>query len=114
MSLVESVDDGLKAVGEEQIMSKNLGGLFSDQKICKECPHRYSKEEPFCVISVDIRNHSNLCDSLEQYVKGELLEGADAYHCERCNKKVVTVKRYNYCIYIYFCDQEFPAIAGGD
>lgn len=49
---------------------------------------RYSKEEPFSVISVDIRNHSNLTDSLEQYVKGELLEGADAYHCDKCNKKV--------------------------
>lgn len=49
---------------------------------------RYSKEEPFSVISVDIRNHSTLLDSLEQYVKGELLEGADAYHCEKCNKKV--------------------------
>ncbi|CAG7834571.1 unnamed protein product [Allacma fusca] len=93
MSLIESVDDGLKALGQEQVMSKQLGGLFSDQKICKECPHRYSKEEPFSVISVDIRNHSNLLDSLEQYVKGELLEGADAYHCEKCNKKVVTVKR---------------------
>lgn len=49
---------------------------------------RYSKEEPFSVISVDIRNHSNLTDSLEQYVKGEILEGADAYHCDKCNKKV--------------------------
>lgn len=49
---------------------------------------RYAKEEPFSVISVDIRNHSTLLDSLEQYVKGELLEGADAYHCDICNKKV--------------------------
>lgn len=29
-----------------------------------------------------------MTDSLEQYVKGELLEGADAYHCDKCNKKV--------------------------
>lgn len=93
MSLVESIDEALKALSQEQIMSKILGGSYSDQKICKECPHRYSKEEPFSVISVDIRNHSTLLDSLEQYVKGELLEGADAYHCEKCNKKVVTVKR---------------------
>jgi ubiquitin C-terminal hydrolase len=55
------------------------------------CVYRYSKEEPFSVISVDIRNHSTLLDSLEQYVKGELLEGADAYHCERCNKKVCVI-----------------------
>jgi len=26
---------------------------------------------------------------LEQYVKGDLLEGANAYHCEKCNKKVM-------------------------
>jgi ubiquitin C-terminal hydrolase len=32
-----------------------------------------------------------LLDSLEQYVKGELLEGADAYHCEKCNKKVCVI-----------------------
>ncbi|KAK7872586.1 hypothetical protein R5R35_013810 [Gryllus longicercus] len=93
MSLVESIDEALKALSQEQIMSKILGGSYSDQKICKGCPHRYSKEEPYSVISVDIRNHSTLLDSLEQYVKGELLEGADAYHCEKCNKKVVTVKR---------------------
>ncbi|XP_050542237.1 probable ubiquitin carboxyl-terminal hydrolase FAF-X isoform X2 [Daktulosphaira vitifoliae] len=93
MSLVESLDEALKALSQDQIMSKILGGSYSDQKICQGCPHRYSKEEPFSVISVDIRNHSNLTDSLEQYVKGELLEGADAYHCDKCNKKVVTVKR---------------------
>lgn len=93
MSLVESIDDALKALGQEQIMGKTLGGSYSDQKICKGCPHRYSKEEPFSVISVDIRNQSTLQDSLEQYVKGELLEGADAYHCDKCDKKVVTVKR---------------------
>uniref|UniRef100_A0A0K8W252 ubiquitinyl hydrolase 1 n=1 Tax=Bactrocera latifrons TaxID=174628 RepID=A0A0K8W252_BACLA len=93
MSLFESLDEGLKALGHTQLMNATLGGSFSDQKICQECPHRYSKEEPFSVFSVDIRNHSSLTESLEQYVKGELLEGADAYHCDKCDKKVVTIKR---------------------
>ncbi|XP_055852640.1 probable ubiquitin carboxyl-terminal hydrolase FAF isoform X2 [Episyrphus balteatus] len=93
MSLFESLDEGLKALGQNQFMVNTLGGSFSDQKICQECPHRYSKEEPFSVFSVDIRNHSSLTESLEQYVKGEILEGADAYHCDKCNKKVVTMKR---------------------
>ncbi|KAH8232660.1 hypothetical protein KR032_011344 [Drosophila birchii] len=93
MSLFESLDEGLKALGQPQLMNATLGGSFSDQKICQECPHRYSKEEPFSVFSVDIRNHSSLTESLEQYVKGELLEGADAYHCDKCDKKVVTIKR---------------------
>ncbi|EHB05962.1 Putative ubiquitin carboxyl-terminal hydrolase FAF-X [Heterocephalus glaber] len=54
---------------------------------------RYECEESFTTLNVDIRNHQNLLDSLEQYVKGDLLEGANAYHCEKCNKKVDTVKR---------------------
>ncbi len=75
MSLTDSVDEALKALGAEQIMHRTLVGIYSDQKICRGCPHRYCKEQPFNVISIDIRNHSNLHDSLEQYVKGELLEG---------------------------------------
>uniref|UniRef100_A0A8D8QPH5 ubiquitinyl hydrolase 1 n=1 Tax=Cacopsylla melanoneura TaxID=428564 RepID=A0A8D8QPH5_9HEMI len=104
MNLIESLDEALKSLNQDQIMAHTLGGLYSDQKICQECPHRYSKEEPFSVISVDIRNHCSLLDSLEQYVKGELLEGADAYMCDKCDKKVVTVKR--------LCVKKLPPILG--
>lgn len=38
---------------------------------------------------------SRLQESLEAYVRGELLEGADAYHCDKCNKKVRFIKYYN-------------------
>ncbi len=92
-SLVDSLDDALKAFGANAVFARVLGGSFADQKICKDCPHRYSREESFTTLNADIRNHQNLIDSLEQYVKGDLLEGANAYHCEKCNKKVDTVKR---------------------
>jgi ubiquitin carboxyl-terminal hydrolase 9/24 len=86
-SLTDSVDEALKALGHEQIMNRTLVGVYSDQKICKGCLYRYCKEQPFNVIRIDIRNHSNLQDSLEQYVKGGLLEGGDAYHCEKVTRK---------------------------
>ncbi|KAG8450507.1 hypothetical protein GDO86_002966 [Hymenochirus boettgeri] len=92
-SLVDSLDEALKALGHPTMLSKVLGGSFADQKICQGCPHRYECEESFTTLNVDIRNHQNLLDSMEQYVKGDLLEGANAYHCEKCNKKVDTVKR---------------------
>ncbi|KAM8857951.1 ubiquitin carboxyl-terminal hydrolase 9X isoform 6-T8 [Synchiropus picturatus] len=92
-SLVDSLDEALKALGHPAMLSKVLGGSFADQKICQGCPHRYECEESFTALNVDIRNHQNLLDSMEQYVKGDLLEGANAYHCEKCNKKVDTVKR---------------------
>ena len=56
--------------------------------ICVVCRCRYSREAPFIALNVDIRNHHSLVDSLEQFVKGDLLEGANAYHCEKCDKKV--------------------------
>lgn len=43
MSLVESLDEALKALSQDQFMSKTLGGSYSDQKICQGCPHRYNK-----------------------------------------------------------------------
>uniref|UniRef100_A0A8C9X223 ubiquitinyl hydrolase 1 n=1 Tax=Sander lucioperca TaxID=283035 RepID=A0A8C9X223_SANLU len=92
-SLVDSLDEALKALGHPAMLSRVLGGSFADQKICQGCPHRYECEESFTTLNVDIRNHQNLLDSMEQYVKGDLLEGANAYHCEKCNKKVDTVKR---------------------
>lgn len=92
-SLVDSLDESLKVLGQPAILQKVLGGSFADQKICKDCPHRYQREEPFTSLNLDIRNHHNLFESLEQYVKGDLLEGANAYHCDKCNKKVDTVKR---------------------
>ena len=45
--LIDFVDEALKSLGLEKRMTKILGGVFSDQKICKTCPHRYSREEPF-------------------------------------------------------------------
>lgn len=40
MSLVESLDEALKVLSQDQFMSKTLGGSYSDQKICQGCPHR--------------------------------------------------------------------------
>jgi ubiquitin carboxyl-terminal hydrolase 9/24 len=93
MRLIDLVDEAMKGLGFEQRMTKVLGGVFSDQKICRTCPHRYSREQPFSVLNVDIKNFSTLADSLHEYVKGELLDGSNAYYCERCDKKVDTIKR---------------------
>ncbi|KAM3727860.1 putative ubiquitin carboxyl-terminal hydrolase FAF-X [Dirofilaria immitis] len=92
-ALFDSIDEGLKKLGEPPICENLFGGMFADQKICKDCPHRYQREETFTSISVDVRSHNNLLDSLKEYVKGDLLNNDNAYLCEECNKKVTAVKR---------------------
>lgn len=49
---------------------------------------RYEREEAFTSISVDVRSHNNLLDSMKEYVKGDLLDNDNAYLCEQCDKKV--------------------------
>uniref|UniRef100_A0A914CZY1 USP domain-containing protein n=1 Tax=Acrobeloides nanus TaxID=290746 RepID=A0A914CZY1_9BILA len=77
--LTDAVDQGMKKVCDDPIFEKTFGGTFADQKICKDCPHRYEKEHLFTSISVDIRSHNSLADSLKEYVKGEILDNDNAY-----------------------------------
>lgn len=70
--LIDCISEALIRLNGPQILSNSLGGTFSDQKICKECPHRYSREEPFSVLSVNIRNHKNLTSSLNEYIEGKV------------------------------------------
>ncbi|XP_063692856.1 probable ubiquitin carboxyl-terminal hydrolase FAF-X [Bolinopsis microptera] len=101
-ALLDNLVEGTKALQQPPFITEMLEGSFADQKICKDCPHRYTRIEPFLSISVDVRNHENLTDSLDEFVKGDLLEGNNAYHCELCDKKVDTVKR--------LCFQRLPNI----
>ncbi len=85
--LVDSIDEHLHKMERDKLFHHVLGGVFSDQMICKECPHRYEREQIFLALNLTVKSH-NLVDSLEQFVKGELLEGDNAYYCEECDVKV--------------------------
>jgi len=56
--------------------------VFVDAFFC-----RYEQEEVFFSLNVTVKN-ATLQDSLDQFVKGELLEGSNAYFCEKCGVKV--------------------------
>ncbi|KAL3868453.1 hypothetical protein ACJMK2_041259 [Sinanodonta woodiana] len=91
-ALVDQMDEHMKNKGKEELFKKMFQGVFSDQKICKECPHRYEREEAFLALNLTVKN-ATLQDSLDQFVKGELLEGDNAYYCEKCEEKRNTIKR---------------------
>ncbi|BFY99847.1 hypothetical protein BsWGS_02887 [Bradybaena similaris] len=91
-AVLDQIDEHMKSIGKEEIFKKKFQGVFSDQKICKDCPHRYEREEAFIALNLTVKN-ATLQDSLDQFVKGELLEGANAYFCEKCGEKRNTIKR---------------------
>ncbi|XP_015922706.1 ubiquitin carboxyl-terminal hydrolase 24 [Parasteatoda tepidariorum] len=90
--LIDQVDEYLIKNEWDPVFKPKYEGTFSDQKICQGCPHRYEREETFMALNLPIKSQ-NLIDSLDHFVKGELLEGPNAYLCEKCHEKRNTIKR---------------------
>jgi len=78
---------------KENLLQNIWCGKMSSQLICKGCPHRSEKDEQFYTISLDIKNKRDILEALQLYVRGDMLEGDNAYFCEICKKHVDTLKR---------------------
>ena len=92
ISLTDQIDEYLKKHSKKPIFKNIFEGTFSNQLICKDCPHRYEREEAFYGLNLIIKA-GNLQDSLAQFVKDELLDGDNAYNCEKCGEKRSAIKR---------------------
>ena len=77
----------LQKLGLPKVFEEVFGGAYLDQKICRDCEHTYDREESFLSVSLPVKSRS-LQESLKEHVKGEMLEGENAYLCEKCQEKV--------------------------
>jgi ubiquitin carboxyl-terminal hydrolase 34 len=60
---------------KEKLVQTYFGGQVASQVICKDCPHRSERLEPFYTLSLDIRNKKSVEEALELFVQGELRDG---------------------------------------
>jgi len=44
-------------------------------------------------LGLTVKDKRSIYESLETMIKGDTLDGDNAYYCERCDKKVSAVKR---------------------
>ncbi|CAF3766292.1 unnamed protein product [Rotaria magnacalcarata] len=92
-ALTDQIDEYLKSIKQEEIFHKQFEGIFCNQMICTNgCNHRYEGEEKFMALNVAVKVES-LNESLNQFVKGEVLDGNNAYFCAKCQEKRTTIKR---------------------
>ena len=59
------VDEYLASQGKPKVFSRHFEGVFSDQKICQGCPHRYEREQTFMALNLTVKSN-NLQESLDQ------------------------------------------------
>jgi len=91
--LQDCVDSHLSCSRQTPAMQYVMGGRFAQQIICKDVNYRSELEEDFYQISVDVKGKGCLEKSLEAYVQGELMEGENAYFCEKVGRRVTALKR---------------------
>ncbi|CAF0751200.1 unnamed protein product [Adineta ricciae] len=92
-AMTDQIDEYLKGIKQEEIFHKQFEGIFCNQMICTNgCNHRYEGEEKFMALNVAVKVDS-LNESLNQFVKGEVLDGNNAYFCDKCQEKRRTIKR---------------------
>ncbi|CAO2651506.1 Nn.00g040760.m01.CDS01 [Neocucurbitaria sp. VM-36] len=70
------------------------GGQTLNQIKSKECEHVSERAEPFFAVQCDVQGKANLHESLQAFVRGDVMEGDNKYKCESCGGKFVdAVKR---------------------
>eukprot|EP00483_Globobulimina_turgida_P008234 UN08250 len=67
--------------------------MISQEDAESGCGHKSEREEAFHTVSLTVKNKSSLRESLELYVKGDILDGDNKWQCGKCNSKRAALKR---------------------
>ena len=92
-TLIDKLENHTKNTRFQNLFKHFFGFTISDEFICKGCPHYSEREQYFNSIQLQVLNKKTITESLKSYIEGELLEGDNAYYCDKCDKKVNTLKR---------------------
>eukprot|EP00357_Protocruzia_adherens_P000598 CAMPEP_0115029208 /NCGR_PEP_ID=MMETSP0216-20121206/36839_1 /TAXON_ID=223996 /ORGANISM="Protocruzia adherens, Strain Boccale" /LENGTH=1045 /DNA_ID=CAMNT_0002405699 /DNA_START=269 /DNA_END=3406 /DNA_ORIENTATION=- len=96
--LFDAIETSCKGTSQENFINELYEGLMVDYVQCKECNYESKREDKFLDLSLTIKNpfegihNDSVPKALENYLKPEILEGGNQYHCEKCDKKVDAIK----------------------
>ena len=61
---MDRIESNIKTTSDEDLVSRNFGGVISNEIIGNNCPHYSEREEPFFAISLPVSNKKNLEECL--------------------------------------------------
>ena len=92
--LLDKLEEYVKDNADYKDLFKAMfGGMNVDELLFKECGHKRENEFFFNSIQLQVSGKKNLEESLNSYVKGEMMEGNNSIFCEECKKKIPALKR---------------------
>lgn len=90
---MDKLEFAIKGTPQEKMIQEHFGGTYANELICKGCPHYSERSEPYLAVNLQVKNKKSIKDSLDALIDGEMLDGDNSYYCEKCDKKVPTLKR---------------------
>lgn len=86
--LLDKVESVVKGTTDEKAVRDFFGGSLWQQVEAKDCGHVSRREEEMLTIPVEVKGKANLYQSLEAFVKADILDGDNKYQCSQCNQMV--------------------------
>lgn len=94
ITIFDKLEGELRGSAQENLINLHFGGLLAQELIGKgSCSHRSESDEAFMILPLEVKHKKSILDSLSSFVKGDSLEGENAYQCDHCEAKVSALKR---------------------
>ena len=74
-------------------LSRCFGGQTIGQSDFRDCGHVSETRDSFTTIEIPVKDMHTLERAFQSYVRSEVMDGADAIHCDMCGQKRVGIRR---------------------
>jgi ubiquitin carboxyl-terminal hydrolase 9/24 len=54
--LMDRIESAIKETPQKHTIQYHFGGMYASEMICKGCPHKYERSEPFLSVGVPVKN----------------------------------------------------------
>ncbi|EQC37452.1 hypothetical protein SDRG_05055 [Saprolegnia diclina VS20] len=78
---------------QRSFINQHFRGRMQNVTTCLHCNMASTRTEPFSDLSLGIRGHATVRDSLEAFLAPELLEGDNMYFCGHCQSKQIATRQ---------------------
>ena len=82
------IEPQIKGTPEEKCIANIFSGTFNNQMICIDCPHKSERIEEFTTVPLQVKKKHSLEEGLDSFIESEILQGDNAYFCDKCEKLV--------------------------
>ncbi len=93
--LTEKLDVELRALGQETVLKDTMEIVLLQEisSLEPDCVYASQKEDPCLTLPLDIKGRKSIEEALDFFVKEEILEGDNKYHCERDDRLIRASKK---------------------